>query len=442
MAFDGIEVMDFTKVHPEVARRHPEAERIFVNLVTNVDTKNIQRFTRHGDEKISIPAACLEDDCIMNGILYPAEVIAEAMSYSLWSFIDAPVCYNHPEDDQGRFMSARSPDGQAKSYIGGSYENVERRKNSGAKNDGDKMRVWGDAVFDVTMIQATPNGPETLARIAAKKPIGMSIGIYLDVVAKPNATDHDYEALWIQMDHFAVLPEGVKPASTTKQGTGMFVPNRVVGGNPTQLRMLTCNMATPTSIEVPPSDSAGNPAPDPALAGNSDALDKGVLTKLIEALSLHLNRGKAAPTEDDNMSDTATQNSELASVINAAVKLAVNEAMDARDEKLPEIVANAVKDEMKPILEVNEATAKANAEAAAKAKAEAVEKVVALNALPKEAAEVAPMETLNALIANAEANKGSATAANRSGDGGAATNAYSEADLDAELAVGNDSKEG
>ena len=413
------------------ATQRDGAERVFVSMNLEVATKDIRAFTRNGREKISIRAACLEDDCVMNRILYPADVIAN----SLYSFEGVPVPYGHPEDDQGRFMSATTPDGRVYGFLGGSYENVTRIANSGDGNDSSKSRVWGDLVFDVESLMASEHGREFMGRVKKKRPIGMSVGVFLDVAQTPSAADHDYVALWMYGDHFAALRADEKPASTTKQGTGAFVNNR---RESVELKMFSCNL---DAKDISPS-RADDPAPDPAIAGNSEGDWQGVLTSLAKALIPFLNRGSAAPTEDDKMSDTATQNSELASVINAAVKLAVNEAMDARDEKLPEIVANAVKDEMKPILEVNEATAKANAEAAAKAKAEAVEKVVALNALPKEAAEVAPMETLNALIANAEATKGSATAANRSGDGGAATNAYSEADLDAEIAVGNDSKEG
>ena len=409
------------------------AERVFVSMNLEVATTDIRTFTRNGREKMSIRAACLEDDSVMNRILYPADVIANA----LYSFEGVPVPYGHPEDDQGRFMSASTPDGRVFGNLGGSFENVDRIKNSGNGNDPEKSRVWGDLVFDIATLMSTEHGQEFMGRVKKKRPIGMSVGVFLDVAQTPSNPNTDYVALWMYGDHFAALRADEKPASTTKQGTGAFVNNR---RESVELKMFSCNLNATDSPVFP--TAGAHPAPDPAIAGNVSDPDKRLLTKLYEVCKDHMNRGNAAQTEDDDMSDTATQNSELASVINAAVKVAVNEAMDARDEKLPEIVANAVDEKVKPLIEANEATAKANAEAAEKAKAEAVEKVVALNALPKEAAEAAPLETLQAIVANSEASKGSATAANRSGDGGAAANAYSDADIDAEEAAGTDSKEG
>ena len=415
------------------ATQRDGAERVFVSMNLQVNTKEIRTFTRNGKEKMSIRAACLEDDSVMNRILYPALVIAE----SVYSFEGVPVPYGHPEDDQGRFLSANTPDGRVFGNLGGSFENVTRIQNSGDGNDAEKSRVWGDLVFDVETLMSTDHGREFMGRVKKKRPIGMSVGVYLDVVEKPSAADHDYEAVWMYGDHFAALRADEKPASTTKQGTGAFVNNR---REVVELKMLSCNMHTPTSPALLPTEGA-HPAPDPALAGNIDALDRGFLTKLLEVLSLHPNRGESACNRGgQDMADTDTKTGDIAA-INTAVESAVNKAMESFGAKLPEIVANAVDEKVKPLIEANEAQAKANAESAAKVKAELVDQVVALNALPKEAAEAAETHTLQALVANSEASKGSATAANRSGDG-SATNAYSEADLDAEIAAGSDSKEG
>lgn len=403
------------------------AERVFLVMTSTVtpNASNTNTFTRNGKEKISVRAACMPSNSVQNGVRYSGDVISE----SLWSFSNIPIPRDHPSDDQGRFLSAQyDPDGRVFGFLGGSFENVTIIENK----NGDGSRIWGDAVFDRETLNSTEGGRETLSRIEKGKPISMSTGLYVDVVSTPTADGYDFDCVWMRADHLALLPPGVKPASTTKQGTGMFVAQRK---EPVKMKMLACNL---DATDIPPA-KADDPAPDPALAGNSEGDSQGVLTSLAKALIPFMNRGSAALDEEDTMSDSVTKD-ELAAT-NTAVEGVQNKVSDL-EGKLPEMITNAVKEAVQPILEANEAVAKANAEAAAKAKAEKVDKVVALNALPKEAAEAAPVETLDALIANAEATKGSATAANRSGDGGAATNAYSDSDLDAEEAVGSDSKEG
>ena len=129
------------------------------------------------------------------------------------------------------------PDGRVQGNLGGSYENVAVIPNA----SGEGSRIWGDAVFDVATLQSTEEGREVLRRIEEGLPISMSTGLYVDLVETPSAETYNFICVWMMADHLALLPEGVEPASTTEQGTGMFVAHR--RDKPVTMKMLAANMS-------------------------------------------------------------------------------------------------------------------------------------------------------------------------------------------------------
>ena len=410
------------------------AERAFVSFNTVVNTANVRTFKRNGKDKISFRAACLPDNCIMNRIHYPPDVIAD----SVWSFNNVPVPYNHPEDSQGRFLSAsRDPDGRVFGFLGGSYENVDRIKNSGNGNDPEESRVWGDVVLDVATLKSTKHGKAVLAQVQRGEPIDMSIGGFIDVVQTPSDPDRDYEALWFYADHFSILPPGETPASTTEQGTGGMVAAKecVFVSNKTRdsvtLRHFVCNMEqgnVPALGGADPGDKISDTPLTGASAGDRPASqdDEKQLERFTDMFkswcrSHFTGSNSATATEESGDMADDTKN-EVETSANAEAEATKTEAVtnaalsDEQKREVAEIVTNAVSEVVKPLIDAQTAT---NADAEAKAtahKAELVEKVVANNTLTQEIADATPVETLEALVANSDTTD-KAAVVNGTGDG-------------------------
>ena len=405
MAFDGFD-LDLATASQD------GAERLYVNLRTTLNTANVRTFKRNGRDKIAVRAACLEDNAVMNMLLYPADVIADA----LWSAEGCPVCWRHPEDEQGRWLSARSPDGLAMSFIGGSYENVERIQNSGNGNDPSKKRVWGDVVLDVATLRQTEHGKWVLSQIQAENPLSMSIGAYIDIVSAPTGADYKYVLVWMMMDHFAILQEGEEPASSVEDGTGMFVAARK---EPVQLRMLACNLLTDENNLLTDAGGDGTSRND---AGSDPAPqdDEAMVHSILNWCRSRFTGGNSTTATEElgDMSDETKTEAETSA--NAEAEASTTETVTnsgsasgaaftpEQETRIAEIVTNAVSEVAKPLIDAQTAT---NADAEAKAtahKAELVEKVVANNTLTAEVAEATPVETLEALVANSSDASGSA----------------------------------
>src|SRR5690554_5655221 len=118
-----------------------------VNIRSRVVNSAIRRETRNGREVIVVPSATLPDDVTMNGIKYPADVIAN--SYQTLNNTPAPL--GHPMVN-GKFISAQSPQGINLGWVGAYNENV-RRENG---------RVFLDKVIDVEVAKRHPRGEDLL----------------------------------------------------------------------------------------------------------------------------------------------------------------------------------------------------------------------------------------------------------------------------------------
>ena len=415
-------------------------ERVFVALNLSANTSGMRTFKRNGKEKISFRAACMPDSCIMNRIYYSPEVIAD----SVYSFNNVPVPYNHPEDEQGRFLSALfDPDGRVFGNLGGSYENVSRVKNSGDGNDPEEFRIWGDVVLDVATLKSTKHGKAVLAQVQRQEPIDMSVGLYLNVVQTPSDPDKDYDATWIYADHFSILPPGETPASTTEQGTGGFVKNAemVFISNKTRDEVtLKCFVTNVFGENNPLTDAEGSDTSRNDAGSDPAPQDDEAMVRSILGWCRSRFTGGNSATATEELGDMSDENqTEVETSANAEAETSKTETVTnsgsaasaegatttnsaftpEQKAEIAEIVTNAVTEVAKPLIDAQTAT---NADAEAKAaahKADLVGKVVANNTLTQEIAEGTPVETLEALVANSS-EASPAAVVNGTGEGAGA----------------------
>src|SRR5687767_983730 len=133
--------------------------QVRINITSVANAAKVRKEKRAGRDVIVVPSATLPDNVIMNGILYPADVIAA----SFGSLERTPAPLGHPKVN-GKFISARDPEGINVGYIGAHNENVRREGG----------RVHMDKVIDVEVANRTDGGRKVLAAIEAGGPIHTS----------------------------------------------------------------------------------------------------------------------------------------------------------------------------------------------------------------------------------------------------------------------------
>jgi uncharacterized protein YoxC len=181
-------------------------KKIRVNVRSVANVAAVRKEKRNGRDVVIVPSATLPDDIVMNGIKYPADEIAK----SFMTLNRTPAPYGHPKVN-GKFVSARDPEGINVSYVGAWNENV-RRENG---------RVLLDKVIDVAVANQSENGKAVLEAIDKGEPVHTSTGLLCELGAA-NGDDHKHTAMNIMFDHDAILlnEDG---AATPEQGVGMLV---------------------------------------------------------------------------------------------------------------------------------------------------------------------------------------------------------------------------
>lgn len=137
-------------------------DQVRVNIRTLANSAAIRREKRNGRDVIIVPSATLPDDVVMNDILYPAAEIAKSFK----SLERTPAPLGHPSVN-GKFLSARDPEGLNQGWIGAWNENV--RQEGG--------RVLLDKVIDVAVANQSEGGKRVLAAIEAGDPVHTSTGL-------------------------------------------------------------------------------------------------------------------------------------------------------------------------------------------------------------------------------------------------------------------------
>lgn len=130
------------------------------------------------------------DGAVMNNISYPADENEKGLD----SLVNCVVTLRHPFDDKGHPIDAYSPQALQNQFSGGV---VTKRYKVGKVN-------MVDIDIKKSLLQAQDNGQDYFDRLTNKEEIGVSTGLYTQVV-NGVATEQHY-------NHLAMLDEGEEPA--------------------------------------------------------------------------------------------------------------------------------------------------------------------------------------------------------------------------------------
>lgn len=351
-------------------------DQVRVNIRTLANSAKIRREKRNGRDVIIVPSATLPDDVVMNDILYPAAEIAKSFK----SLERTPAPLGHPSVN-GKFLSARDPEGLNQGWIGAWNENV--RQEGG--------RVLLDKVIDVERANQSEGGKRVLAAIDAGDPVHTSTGLLAIMDAANGDVPYKFTARDIEFDHDAILLDE-DGAATPEQGVGMMVNS---AGK--EIGVINSTLIEDAERGV-----------DWALDNLAQALDRReraswlerVKTALIEALK----GSERVPSEQQNKDADMTVSKEQFDALSGEVKT-LSESVKTIGTSIGTTVAEAVANALKPITEQLEAqanSAKATEEAELKTLRE---KIVAGNIMDEAAAGELTLNAARALAPKAEPGK-------------------------------------
>lgn len=348
-------------------------DQVRVNIRCLANSAAIRREKRNGRDVIIVPSATLPDDVVMNDILYPAAEIAK--SFKTLERTPAPL--GHPSVN-GKFLSARDPEGLNQGWIGAWNENV--RQEGG--------RVLLDKVIDVERANQSEGGKRVLAAIEAAGPIHTSTGLLAIMDAANGDVAYKFTARDIEFDHDAILLDE-DGAATPEQGVGMMVNS---AGNEIQVV---------NSVFQEEADRELGWAVESAVRAieksRKASLMERIKAALIEALGTEREQPSTNKSKDDDEMDKV-QFDALSQKVDA-----LSESM--KPDAMATAIGNAVAAAMKPINDQLEAQANS-----AKAKDEAeltelVGKIVAANLMDEATAKELTLNAARALVKQAEPGK-------------------------------------
>ncbi|WP_453978563.1 hypothetical protein [Brevundimonas sp. Marseille-Q4549] len=356
-------------------------DQVRVNIRTLANSAAIKREKRNGRDVIIVPSATLPDDVVMNDILYPAAEIAK--SFKTLERTPAPL--GHPSVN-GKFLSARDPEGLNQGWIGAWNENV--RQEGG--------RVLLDKVIDIERANQSEGGKRVLAAIDAGDPVHTSTGLLAIMDAANGDVPYKFTARDIEFDHDAILLDE-DGAATPDQGVGMMVNS---AGKDIQV--------VNSVIEDDAERDLGW-----ALESAFRALERQQRASLMETAMGEFKAlfaklfGSARATSTNQMENDMAVSDEQFKALSDEVK-----ALSDGQKNLPtkEDITNAVAAALKPIndqLEAQANSAKATEEAELKTLRE---KIVAGNIMDEAAAGELTLNAARALAPKAEPGKAAAIA--------------------------------
>lgn len=349
----------------------PKQVRVNIRSVANVAA--VRKEKRNGRDVVIVPSATLPDDVVMNGIRYPADEIQKSFA----GLNRTPAPLGHPKIN-GKFVSARDPEGINLGYIGA--------WNEAARQEGG--RVLLDKVIDVEVANRSEGGKAVLAAIEAGGPIHTSTGLLCNLEAVANAADHKFLAKNIVWDHDAILLNEAG-AATPEQGVGMLVN---AAGESEDIEVINSALSD-VDQEI---DWAGTRLVEALRRKES----LGVWGKMKSAIIEAIGSGRE-PTLNEK-EDDMTVSKEQFDALSAEVKT-LSEAL--KPETLATAIGNAVTGALKPVLDA-QAEMVANQKAKDDAEhAELVTKVVKANLLDEATAKATPLNTLRVLAPKGEAGK-------------------------------------
>lgn len=346
-----------------------------VNVTRLLNTKAAKKEKRNGRDVIIVPSATMPDNIVMNRIRYPADEIEK----SYLSLNRTPAPLNHPFVN-GKFVSARDPEGINLGWIGAWNENV-RRENG---------KVYLDKIIDVEIANRSEGGKRVLEAIEKGKPIHTSTGLLANL-EPVEEDDVDAVARNIEFDHDAILLD-FAGAATPEQGVGMFVNS---SGEQEEVEVIN-SIWEDADREM-----------DWAMDSIVRALEKKARAPLIERMKAAITeafRGSGAETtSNQEEAEMSKEIDELSAKVDA-----LTESMKGIGKTITDGVAEAFTNALKPLVDAQEkvlANEKAREEAE---KGTLIDKVVKANLLDEAVAKETPLATLKALAANIKEPTGAA----------------------------------
>lgn len=347
--------------------------QVRVNVRTLANIKAVRKEKRNGRDVVIVPSATLPDNVIMNSIMYPADEIER--SYAGLNRTLAPL--GHPTIN-GKFVSARDPEGINLGHIGAWNENVRREGG----------RVLLDKVIDVERANQSAGGKAVLAAIEAGGPIHTSTGLLCNLEAANGDVNYKNIARNIEFDHDAILLDE-EGAATPEQGVGMLVNAK---GEEEEITVINSSLTDAADQEI---DWAGSRLVEALMRRQNLGAWEKMKAAILEALGFS-ERVPSTNTKEDDMSVTDEQFKSLSDEVKT-----LSEGMG----KIGETIANAVTSALKPVLD-QQAEMVANQKAKDEAEqADLVAKVVKANLLDEATAKATPLNTLRALAPKTEPGK-------------------------------------
>lgn len=346
----------------------PKTVRVNVRSVANMAA--VRKEKRNGRDVVIVPSATMPDDIVMNDILYPAAEIAKSFK----SLERTPAPLGHPTVN-GKFVSARDPEGINLGWIGAWNENVRQ----------DKGRVLLDKVIDVERAGQSEGGKRVLDAIEKGEPVHTSTGLLALLDAANGDVAHKFSARDIEFDHDAILLDE-DGAATPEQGVGMMVNSK---GEQEEIEVINSAL------------SEADRELDWAVESLARALEKRERAPILERIKAAIvemfgsEREPSANTEKAEMADEKQLN-ELSAKVDA-----LSESIGKIGETIGTAVANAVK----PLVDAQEAIV-ANQKAKDDAELDELRgKIVKANLMDEEAAKELTLNAARALAKKAEPGK-------------------------------------
>lgn len=350
------------------------AKTVRVNIRSVANAAAVRREKRNGRDVVIVPSATLPDDIVMNEIMYPAAEIAK--SYKTLDRTPAPL--GHPVIN-GKFVSARDPEGINIGWIGAWNENVRQEKG----------RVLLDKVIDVERANQSEGGKAVLAAIEAGGPVHTSTGLLCLLDAANGDVDYKHIARDIVFDHDAILLDE-KGAATPEQGVGMLVNS---AGQEEEIPVI--NSSIEDEAERDMNWALDSLARAVERRQKAPALER-IKTAIMEALGL---TGREPSNEKEaNMAVSEEQFNALSAKVDTLSEALKPEVLG---KTIGDVVANAVK----PLVD---AQAELTANQKAKDDAELAElqgKIVKANLMDEAAAKELTLNAARALAKKAEPGK-------------------------------------
>lgn len=340
-----------------------------VNVTRLLNTKAAKKEKRNGRDVLVIPSATMPDDIIMNGIKYPAAEIKK--SYHTLNRTPAPL--NHPTVN-GKFVSAKDPEGINLGWIGAWNENVRYEKG----------KVYLDKIIDVEVANRSVEGKRVLEAIEKGKPVHTSTGLLAHMKEVANEKDHKATAHDIEFDHDAILLD-FAGAATPEQGVGLFVNAE---GAAEEVEVINSVWEEDADRQL-----------DWAVDSIARALERKARVPILERIKAAITEAFSGDGAETSVNEKEVEMSKEIDDLSAKVD-ALTESMKGIGETITKGVAEAFTNALKPLVDAQNAVL-ANEKAKEQAeKDELIDKVVKANLLDETAAKDAPLATLKALAAN------------------------------------------